>query len=180
VAVKSPLNTVLGGMESEHLLLTAAEVAIALAGFTGIVVVFGSRDGRWSNVDIVRMKAALGASFGTAFLAFVPSTIHLFGIEGSLLWRISSGIFLVYVVSVIVWQLGHRKTLTDSDWEVLNERGRWLMGTAMIGSVVANLCNVLGIGIQPSLKLYFLALLLYMLTGAYLFVRILLVRPREE
>ena len=167
-------------MENEHLLLTAAEVAIALAGFTGIVVVFGSRDGRWTVVDMVRMKAALGASFGSAFLAFLPSTIHLFGIEGALLWRISSGLALVYIGGVIVWQLTQWKELTDSDWEVLNERGRLIMGVTVFGSVAASLANVLGAGTEPSLKLYFLGLILYMVTAAYLFVRILLVRPRHS
>ena len=48
---------------------TIAEIAVALAGFTGIVIVFGAKS---DSLSSLRLRTLLRASFSALFCSFVP------------------------------------------------------------------------------------------------------------
>jgi hypothetical protein len=52
-------------------LLTLAEVSLGLAGFAGIVVVFGRGPGALPPADSFRLLALVGCSLGTLFLSLL-------------------------------------------------------------------------------------------------------------
>jgi hypothetical protein len=75
-------------------LLAVAELAIALAGFSGVVVAF-ARDGKLSPVDRWRFAGLLSVAMGAAAIAFVPSILHHLGVSAGALWRASSVVLLL-------------------------------------------------------------------------------------
>ena len=64
-------------MEVRDALLTLSEFAIALAGFTGVVVVFGNRAGGWHPIDRYRIIIILLCSIGPAFFSLLPVGIEM-------------------------------------------------------------------------------------------------------
>jgi hypothetical protein len=85
-------------MDGESLLTAAIEVGIALAGFSGIVAVLGRRtEGGWSIADKIRLQLLLQTSFSTILFAMLPLFLLSMRIAPSSIWRISSGIWLVYI-----------------------------------------------------------------------------------
>ena len=79
-------------MENTQTLETIAEVAIALAGFSGIVAVLGQRSsGKWSPTERVRLRLLLEVSLLAVFLSFLPS-LMLRGTSPIAAWRISNGV----------------------------------------------------------------------------------------
>ena len=84
-------------MQFEQFFASAIEVAIATAGFSGIVVVLGQRgDGAWSQSDLARVSLLLQASFVTIFLSFLPLVLNGADVPASAIWRIGSACFIAY------------------------------------------------------------------------------------
>jgi hypothetical protein len=89
-------------MEPGEALGIAAQVAVALAGFAGVVVVF-RREAvhEWSGVDKLRLRLLLANSIlplGLSMLGLVLITIKP---APPAMWRWCSGILLVTTVSVV-------------------------------------------------------------------------------
>ena len=65
-------------MTGEESLYNLAEIAIALAGFSGLVAVFRSeRLGSWLPRERFLFWLLLAGALGTLFLALFPITLHL-------------------------------------------------------------------------------------------------------
>ena len=91
-------------MDVTELLIGIAEIATALAGFTGVVVAFGSRSqGSWHPGDRLRLGFLLEASLtagGFSLLALLMlATLE----EEALRWSIMSGIWALFM-SGSLWQ----------------------------------------------------------------------------
>ena len=86
-------------MDGESLLTSAIEVGIALAGFSGIVAVLGRRNqGSWSSAEKLRLQLLLQTSFSAVLFAMLPLFLLSMKITESSIWRLSSGIWLIYIV----------------------------------------------------------------------------------
>jgi len=85
-------------METEDL-FTIAEIGVALAGFSAMVGVLGSRAGRYDiRVDALRLQVMLESSLMVAAFALVPVLVSRFGTEIDIGWRISSAAWLVVAI----------------------------------------------------------------------------------
>ena len=164
-------------MPGEEIFLTAAEFAIAIAGFTSVVVVFVQRGSEWTPVDSIRVRGALWGSLGAAFFALVPSGLDLLGLSGQILWRVSSGLFAAYVA---IPRVGSRDTLRSGDEETrqtLEASGRFVLVLLGFGTLLVHVANAIGLGFEPQAGVYFLGLFLYLVMAATMFVRIIFLRP---
>ena len=84
-------------MDIVELLVGIAEIAVAMAGFTGVVVAFGSRSqGAWHPGDRLRLAFLLEASLTAAGF----SLLALLGLTSlgnvALIWCVLSGLWLVF------------------------------------------------------------------------------------
>ena len=163
---------------SEHESLTSiVEFAIALAGFSGIVVALGRQPGRWAPADRIRVLNVLVFAFGAGFMAYLPMGLAHAGLDGSLLWRASSGGFLCFLVLTFVFVTLRMRRLPDDVRIILHPIVAGLFITSMVVAALAQLLNILGLGFQPQFASYFLGLVLLLLLGAIQFARILFARP---
>ena len=79
----------------KDLLLTIAEVSVALAGFSAIVGLLGNRSGRSDiKVDALRLQVMLELALMVAAGAFMPVLISLFEFDVWTTWRIAAAISL--------------------------------------------------------------------------------------
>jgi hypothetical protein len=70
---------------------TLAEVAIALAGFSSVVVLFRRRsDGRWDGAEANRFRGMIVHALHAAGFAFVPQILHYFLPGDAMVWAVSS------------------------------------------------------------------------------------------
>lgn len=90
-------------MEAMDSLGTISELALALAGFSGIVMVFGRRKDTPIAFEGYRIKMLLLASFGAMFLALTPMVFHHLGLTEPALWIVSNllmGLFSFLLLAV--------------------------------------------------------------------------------
>lgn len=77
-------------------LLTLAELAVAFAGFSSIVVLFQRRgEGDWSRLDAMRFRTMLQASLVAAFFAVLPLPVAKLGASSELVWSLCGCILAV-------------------------------------------------------------------------------------
>jgi hypothetical protein len=80
-------------------LVGIAELAVALAGFTGVAVAFGSRDrGAWHPGDRLRLNFLLESSLTAAgFALFTLVMLHVFPDSHSVAWAIGSLLWAIFM-----------------------------------------------------------------------------------
>jgi small-conductance mechanosensitive channel len=94
-------------MVGDDVLLTIAQVAVAFAGFSSVVAVFGQRAvGRWSEEDLIRLIFLIASSLVVMFLAFLPFFLRLLRFSDAAAWGISSAFLAAstIVISIAAWR----------------------------------------------------------------------------
>ena len=86
-------------MEHKDTLLSLAEIALALAGFSGVVSVLGSRsEGRWLPKDKLALSFLIENSFLALGGCFLPLALLGFGVAESTTWAWSSGVLAAVLI----------------------------------------------------------------------------------
>ena len=80
-------------IEYADTLHTLAQIAVALMGFSGIVVVFGERTAsKWTAEESMSLYALLAPGVTVLFCSFVPILLSAVLEEPVVSWRISNGV----------------------------------------------------------------------------------------
>ena len=117
--------------EVSDLLLTIAEVSIAMIAFAAIVLVLRQLVGgglSTFHVLILQLYAVIG--FSVLFLSFLPLVLHYVGVPTSVLWRLSSALLAITFVAANLWYFRRRRVVAP-------DRGR--NAATIIGSFVVAL-----------------------------------------
>ena len=154
-------------MEHRETLLTLAELAVALAGFTGIVGVLGRRTQDPARaISWLRLRAMLEVALRNAAFAVLP--IPFLGVVSSetVVWRVASG---AYFLAVVVYILLRRRG--DGSTTVGMAISRPFLALLPV-SLLACIANVLGLGGPNAFSLYLLSLVLGLVTAGMLFLSV--------
>lgn len=98
-------------MDISNALQVIAEVSIAFAGFSGLIVALRKNPGPLTQVQKYRLQVLLALSFGALFLSFFPELLRAFGRGEPSIWAVASTTLTLYsAVFVSWWVLGSRRT----------------------------------------------------------------------
>jgi len=163
-------------MIGTDILLTTAELSLALGGFGSLVATFlGDRE-RWDPMAVVRFRALIAISLGSALLALVPLPIDQGGLHDAALWTVSSSLAAAFVTVILISMIVYARA------PMMRHGSRfWSLIAVLLasGSVAINSFNALGIGFSRSFTGYYCALLLQIfLAGLYFFRLIVLSGPQ--
>jgi hypothetical protein len=177
--------TAFGGIVSPipESLLTIAQLALGLAGFSGVILVFSGSPDAMHPMDRLRMRMLLSMSLGAMILCVLPFGIELLGIEGDTLWRICSGALVVTLAPIaILFFLDYRN--------IGRAHPRELAAGAMGGGAAAVIATVGGAGMsllalahalgalpRQGRAIFFFFVFWLLAMAAYLFTSLIFVRP---
>ena len=164
-------------MDAFDTLLTLSEVSLGLAGFAGIIIVFGRGPGSLPPADSLRLAALVAASLGTLFFSLIPIALGFLGVSEPDLWGWSSAIMVVAVVPAHVVGVLRMRQIREEILEVAPIRLLVLAALLLAANLVAQVCNSLGVGSLPLFGVYLSGLILYLGFAAIQFARMLFVRP---
>ena len=157
---------------------TVAEIALGLAGFTGVLVVLGRKPGRFSPSEAFRLIVLLVGSLSALFLALIPLALHDSGLSGLALWRASSLIMAGSILVSAGFLVRPVRTFQHGESEAYSPIILVLISSGAVLVFVAQLLNASGVLGSPSPGAYSFGLLFFLAAGAVQFVRILFV-PSE-
>lgn len=151
-------------------LLTTAELALALGGFGSVVAAFIGNRTDWDPMDVVRFRALIVISLGSALIALLPFPLYYGGLEASTMWAAASTLAYVIATIGIVWMLRSARAPMATHGSPL-----WSAIAMLVASlaVVINLLNSLGIGFTRSFTGYFTGLLLLLILAGLYFIRLI-------
>ena len=130
-------------MEFESLFTSAIEVGIGIAGFSGIVAVFGHRSsGQWTRADRGRMSILLQTSFATVLLSFLPLLVSHMVSDSEIVWTICSGMYVAYTAVSLVVRLPRVRELRKDPENEVDDSYFYLVISGMAISVLLQLANV--------------------------------------
>ena len=157
-----------------------AEVAIGIAGFSGIVAVFGRRSsGHWSTAERVRLSGLLVQSFTALFFSVAPLILFSIPISEPTVWKSLSLLFTASRIQSLVAGIGVARRLLGlpaPDREVTLVL-TWVMvaGDALVLAVL--MVNALFWGVA---WLYLSAICWSLAIAAILFARLVLLPVGRE
>lgn len=101
-------------MEGSDILQTVAEIAIALTGFTGIVVALGERSGGgFAGFAMVRFRILLAASLAALAFALLPFLLYHLGVSARATWSICSASVAAFMVPIVAHDVRSFRTFAD-------------------------------------------------------------------
>jgi hypothetical protein len=112
-------------------LLTIAQVAITLIGFSGIVVVIGERAiTKWTPEEWLRFYALIVPTLTAFFCSFVPILVGMLSGEPDVVWRVSNAVLgLAHLANFAVFLMNPKKAEIT-----LGQRLNGVVGAATIAA----------------------------------------------
>ena len=165
-------------MQPGEALDVAAQVAVTLAGFAGIVVVFRPDSiHQWSNIDKFRLRLLLANSA-------LPLTWSLFGIllltvdpPIASIWRWCSGFALISAVPFISFNAATGRKIVRGDQQVATRMVYYPVAVAGMGSL---LLQVINLAMVNRFWPFFVAIFVCLVAGVLQFLRLLLLPPHAH
>ena len=142
---------------------TVAQIAIALTGFTGVVVALGRRELGWSPTDKFLLQALVYWSLGTTFLAFVPAGLS--GFPPDTAWRLAHFTFVIFHATVFAWYFHQARRHAFP----VSTVGHFTVVVGL-GILLAEASVVAGLVLRAAPYLYLLALLWFLYLAATMFI----------
>ena len=156
-------------MEAEGILTTLAEVAIAIAGFSGVVVALQNRTVVWSEMDKLRFSMLLQVSFGGVLFSFVPIVLYLMHPSEPFVWRWSSGLWLVYIACTAAYRVPQLPRVS-APGSATSKAALWFVFSIFCTMVLLQVANVVWLRVSWP---HVITVILGMLLAFVLFVRLL-------
>ena len=165
-------------MDSLETLTTIAEIGIALAGFSGLIVVLRKSSGPLNAIEKYRMAVLLATAFGAMFLALMPGALLHLGLADDILWRTSSAFLTAFSFAfVICWVLSSRRFFNVAR-EIFSVPAFSLMTVGHLTNMVLQLSVTLGLWGGGKPGVYLLGLIWLLAHASQQFVRMLFIQPK--
>ena len=167
-------------MEEKELLLTIAQTALGIAGFSGVMSAFMKRPGKLTSVETYRVGVLLGISFSAMFLAFLPLVLDALGSAAPRLWAGASAAMAAFSIAALTVFLLASWRISRHAPEIFNP---WVIGATALGhlaNVVLQLVNATDAGGVPAPGIYVTGLLWYLFHAALQFSRMLFIQPADR
>lgn len=161
-------------MEPGEALGTAAQVAVALAGFAGIVVAFRSGSvHEWHPIDKLRLRLLLNNSIAPLILSLVAMWLLSVNPPPSWIWKACSGVAFVLTI-------GFATVFSPGGFAIKHVTGgsRALLFFFAALWIAAMLLQIYNIFALNAFWAFFATITFQLITGVVQFVRLIIVEPQ--
>jgi hypothetical protein len=167
-------------MEPSEALGTAAQVAVALAGFAGVVVAF--RSGalhEWQPIDKLRLRLLLNNSIVPLILCMIAMLLLSVRPEPPWIWRACSVLALVLTIPLGVVMSRSPRSPESPRLEFSGPPRLLFVSFGVLG-VGAMALQIYNMAILNAFWAFYATVVLQLITGAIQFVRLILIQPEPS
>lgn len=165
-------------MESIKILSLSGEVALAISGFSAVVLLFGGRrGGGWDELDQVRFRTLFTGTLCPLGLIAFALILDAFSVEQTVVWRVCSAAYLLVVATLSLRQfrVAAHGTSASPTLHLLQFSSVWYQGTlALLGTVLVLLLQLANAMTLNSFWPLLLAVWWSISLGVFEFLRLLL------
>ena len=165
-------------MQVPQSLQTIAEISIAFAGFSGLIVALRKNTGPLTDVEKYRLQILLAMAFGAMFLSFLPELLQNFEIEAQKVWRYASSALALYSVVFLFWWFFASRRIMRVVPEIFNWFAFSRMAVGHVAIISLQVAVIFSLLAEKDATVYVMALIWYLMHAAQQFARMLFVQPR--
>jgi hypothetical protein len=158
-------------VEERATLFTLAEIAIGMAGFSAIVVMFRRREsGTWDAADADRFNGMVLHAVAAAFFCVLPTILHTLTRDAATTWMLGSallGLGVTVHAGIILW------LPTTAGAQIA------IVGGGALFVVGLQLANAAGFGYSREFEPYLVGVLWNIINAGHLFLRLVWVRSSD-
>lgn len=159
-------------------LLTLAQVAIGLAGFSAILVALSGKPHLWTPVDAFRIRHILVFSFQSVFLSLTPIVLAFFSLPPATVWKASLLIAALATFGDVVLVLSGVYRLSREQRAILNALVVATVTAVLFVTAAVELAAAFGV-FGPAPGVLFLGLVVLLGVSTVLVARFLFARPAD-
>lgn len=156
-------------MEGSEYLSTCAEVAVALAGFSALIVALTNRAD--SGVDPISrglVSTLIERSLVAVFFSLLPILLSGLGVTSGNIWFSCSMLLAVYILS-LAWRSGTQRRREPEIKDYLNLPAFILLMSVGLLVIFLQLFHAFGLGIRQSVWWYLVGLTWLLMSASYMF-----------
>jgi hypothetical protein len=159
-------------------LLTFAQVAIGLAGFSAILVALSGKPHQWTPVDAFRIRNILAFTFQSVFLSLIPFVLAFFSLPQARVWQASLVILAIATLGGVLLVISGVYRLSRPERAVLNMAVVSTVAAILFTMAAIELLATFGI-LHPASGVFFLGLVVLLAVSTALVARFLFARPAD-
>jgi hypothetical protein len=167
-------------MEIPQSLQTIAEISIAFAGFSGLVVALRKTPGPLTNVQKYRLRVLLALAFGAMFLSMLPELLQNGGTPPQKLWIYSNAAAMIFSAVFLGWWLVASRRMMRLVPEIFDWLAVSRMAAGHLAIIILLLATVVSVIYEHASAAYIAALIWYLMHAAQQFSRMLFIQPRDD
>jgi hypothetical protein len=163
-------------MDASAALGTAAQIAVALAGFAGVVVAFRSGSiHEWQLIDQLRLRLLLYNSILPLILCLIGILLMSVNPQPPWIWRACSALALVLTIPfAVLMQRAGSATIREMR---LGGGSRLLFVSFSVLGMAAMLLQIYNLIILNSFWAFYATVVFQLITGAIQFIRLIIIPP---
>jgi hypothetical protein len=159
-------------------LLTVAQIAIGLAGFSAILVALSGKPHQWKPVDAFRIRNILAFTFQSVFLSLTPFVLAFFAWPESTVWKAALLVIALATFGNVLLVLSGVYRLSGAERAVLNAGVVSTVTAVLFVTAAVELLAAFGM-VRPAPAVFFLGLLVLLAVSTVLVARFLFARPAD-
>jgi len=165
-------------MEPNEALGIAAQVAVTLAGFAGVVVIFRPQSvHEWSQIDRLRLRLLLHNSICPLAYALIGMLLLSIKPAPAWIWRECSLFGLLFQTPGAIVAVVSLRRLGQNKLSVPNKILLQGLGLLMVATLVLQIINVVRLNLFWP---FFLFIVMHLIAGIIQFARMILLLPEKE
>jgi hypothetical protein len=156
---------------------TLAQIALGIAGFSGVVVAVSDRPANEERSDSLRILSLLVVSLSALVLALLPSGLALAEVSRARIWRCGSA---ASVVGSLAWALYFPRRMRKLPRAVLFPAPILaLVGVLGVLNLGVQLLNAAGLFPRTAASIYYFGIVWALLFSAVIFANVAFRRPKR-
>lgn len=156
---------------------TLAQIALGIAGFSGVVVAVSDRPANEERSDSLRILSLLLVSLGALVLALLPSGLALADVSRAWTWRVGSA---ACVVGSLAWAVYFPRRMRQLPRGVLFPAPILaVVGVLSVLNLGVQLLNSAGLFPRAAASVYYFGIVWALLFSAAVFANVVFRRPER-
>ena len=162
------------------LLVGIAQLALGVAGFSGIAMYFKRKPGPLTNVEVYRVAILFLNSFAALFLSLAPFPLQAFELSADTTWRVCSALVALFSIVFHAYYLPLSQRYRRQVPEIFNPYSMALTYSGGIGNTLLQLLNAFGLVSNHLDAVFMLGVIWLLFHATFQFGRILFIQPIDE
>jgi hypothetical protein len=158
-------------------LQTIAEISIAFAGFSGLIVALRKAVGPLTEIEKYRLQILLTLAFGAMFLSFFPEVLESLGVGEHETWVYAGSALCVYSTIFLVWWIYASRSFARAFPEIFHWSAFFRMTAGHVAVMLFQLSAIFSLVVDKGAAVFVIALVWYLIHAAQQFSRMLFVQP---